>query len=74
MEAKVLIEEWQREHNQGRPHSALGYRPPVPEAIKPTLMAGNSNLTNGTTDGCRSNYVELRLTGLAINSRLLLEN
>jgi len=32
-EAKVLIEQWQREYNQVRPHSALGYRPPVPEAM-----------------------------------------
>jgi putative transposase len=32
-EAKVLIEQWRREYNQVRPHSALGYRPPVPEAI-----------------------------------------
>jgi transposase InsO family protein len=32
-EAKVLIEGWRREYNQVRPHSALGYRPPAPEAI-----------------------------------------
>jgi transposase InsO family protein len=32
-EAKVLIKEWRREYNQIRPHSALGYRPPAPEAI-----------------------------------------
>ena len=32
-EAKVLIEEWRKEYNQVRPHSALGYRPPAPEAI-----------------------------------------
>jgi putative transposase len=32
-EARVLIEHWRREYNQIRPHSALGYRPPVPEAI-----------------------------------------
>ena len=31
-EAKVLIGEWRREYNQVRPHSALGYRPPAPEA------------------------------------------
>ena len=34
-EAKVLIEAWRREYNQIRPHSALGYRPPAPEAIQP---------------------------------------
>jgi putative transposase len=32
-EAKVLIVQWQREYNQIRPHSALGYQPPAPEAI-----------------------------------------
>jgi putative transposase len=32
-EAKVLIEQWRREYNQVRPHSAWGYRPPAPEAI-----------------------------------------
>ncbi len=32
-EAKVLIEQWRRDYNQTRPHSALGYRPPDPEAI-----------------------------------------
>jgi len=32
-EAKVLIEQWRKEYNQVRPHSALGYTPPAPEAI-----------------------------------------
>jgi transposase InsO family protein len=32
-EAKVLIEQWRREYNQRRPHSALRYQPPAPEAI-----------------------------------------
>jgi transposase InsO family protein len=30
-EAKILIEQWRKEYNQVRPHSALGYRPPAPE-------------------------------------------
>ena len=36
-EAKVLIEMWRKHYNTIRPHSALGYRPPVPAAtfIKP---------------------------------------
>jgi len=34
-EAKVLIERWRRHYNTIRPHSALGYRPPAPEAILP---------------------------------------
>jgi len=37
-EAKVLVESWRKEYNQIRPHSALGYRPPAPEAIKPLPM------------------------------------
>ena len=32
-EAKILIEQWRKEYNQVRPHSALGYQPPAPEAI-----------------------------------------
>jgi transposase InsO family protein len=36
-EARVLIEGWRREYNGVRPHSALGYRPPAPEAI---MVAG----------------------------------
>jgi putative transposase len=32
-EAKILIETWRKEYNQIRPHSALNYRPPAPEAI-----------------------------------------
>ena len=33
-EAKVLIEEWRKEYNTHRPHSALGYLPPAPETIE----------------------------------------
>jgi putative transposase len=39
LEAKVLIERWRREYNTIRPHSALGYRPPAPEAIQPWFPA-----------------------------------
>ena len=34
-EAKVLVERWRQEYNTFRPHSALGYRPPAPEAKRP---------------------------------------
>jgi putative transposase len=34
-EAKVLVEQWRKTHNHVRPHSALGYRPPAPEAVEP---------------------------------------
>ncbi len=37
-EAKILIEQWWKEYNQVRPHSALGYRPPAPEAIMPVVL------------------------------------
>jgi transposase InsO family protein len=33
-EAQVLVEQWRREYNWNRPHSALGYRPPAPVAIE----------------------------------------
>ena len=42
-EARVLIEAWRRHYNTVRPHSALGYRPPAPEAIIP----GNSKAPPG---------------------------
>ena len=32
-EAPVLIEAWRQHYNTVRPHSALGYRPPAPEAV-----------------------------------------
>ena len=31
-EAQILVERWRRTYNTARPHSALGYRPPAPEA------------------------------------------
>jgi transposase InsO family protein len=31
-EAQILIEWWRQHYNPVRPHSALGYRPPAPEA------------------------------------------
>jgi len=40
LEAQVLVEQWRQEYNRVRPHSSLGYRPPVPEAIElPSLAA-----------------------------------
>ena len=32
-EVQVLTERWRQEYNHVRPHSALGYRSPVPETI-----------------------------------------
>ena len=39
-EAKVLIERWWWEYNIIRPHSALRYRPPAPEAVTRVLVGG----------------------------------
>ena len=41
-EAKVLIEEWRKEYNHVRPHSALGYKPPAPESIMPQRNYGQT--------------------------------
>ncbi|MDG2003033.1 MAG: transposase, partial [Novosphingobium sp.] len=44
-EAKVLIEAWRRHYNTIRPHSSLGYRPPVPEtAPSPVPPSGSASL------------------------------
>ena len=37
-EAKVLFEDWRQDYNQIRPHSALGYQPPVTEVIMPQQL------------------------------------
>ena len=37
-EAKILIEEWRKEYDQVRPHSALDYRPPAPESMIPLTI------------------------------------
>jgi putative transposase len=42
-EAQVLTEEWRKDYNHIRPHSALGYRPPVPETIM--LFSKNTTLS-----------------------------
>ncbi|MEL6397227.1 MAG: transposase, partial [Planctomycetota bacterium] len=44
-EAKVLIERWRHHYNTERPHSALGYRPPAPEAV----LMGSST---GAAEAC----------------------
>jgi transposase InsO family protein len=41
--ARVMSERWRHEYNTIRPHSALGYRPPAPEAIQP-LPPGSASL------------------------------
>ncbi len=34
-EVRALLTGWKREYNTVRPHNALGYRPPAPEAVVP---------------------------------------
>jgi transposase InsO family protein len=34
-EVTVLVERWRQTYNRIRPHSALGYRPPALEAVRP---------------------------------------
>jgi putative transposase len=53
-EARVLIERWREHYNRVRPHSALGYRPPAPEAIaagppSASLRAVQQRLPDRTT-------------------------
>jgi transposase InsO family protein len=43
-EAQIVIEQWRVEYNTRRPHSALGYRPPVPAAY---TGCGKTQFGNG---------------------------
>ena len=54
-EAKVLIERWRHHYNTVRPHSALGYRPPAPEAILPRVSVPD--------------YATIRLAPMPANER-----
>ena len=38
-EARVLAVRWRRHYNRERPHSALGYKPPAPEAMEPKPLS-----------------------------------
>jgi transposase InsO family protein len=44
-EAKIIIERWRNHYNTKRPHSALGYRPPAPEAGHPGGPKASQALT-----------------------------
>ena len=57
-EAQILTERWRVEYNTERPHSALGYRPPAPQAILATTTDKCStrrytNIPLGTKDRSR---------------------
>jgi putative transposase len=45
-EARVLIEQWCRHYNTVRPHSSLGYRPPVPAVFLPQPLPVLSSPTS----------------------------
>ena len=51
-EVVVLTEDWRQIYNRIRPHSALGYRTPVPEAI--LLGASNDSLPSPGAVGTRT--------------------
>jgi len=42
-EVQVLVERWRQTYNRIRPHSALGYRPPAPEAVAPPSIVRDSH-------------------------------
>jgi transposase InsO family protein len=42
-EARVVIAQWRNHYNTIRPHSALGYRPPAPQASNPFLTPLEQN-------------------------------
>src|SRR5712692_2325913 len=44
-EAQILTERWRVEYNTERPHSALGYKPPAPQAILPK-QPGHGDVEN----------------------------
>jgi Integrase core domain len=44
-ETQILTEKWRVEYNTERPHSALGYRPPAPQAILPKQQ-GHGDMEN----------------------------
>jgi putative transposase len=40
-EAQIVIEQWRHHYNTLRPHSALNYRPPAPQAMLPNTIRAN---------------------------------
>ena len=50
-EAQVLIDGWRNDYNTIRPHSALGYQPPAPEAVAPWMAPEGGPSTPGLTLG-----------------------
>jgi len=44
LQVQVLTQQWRKHYNTVRPHSALNYRPPAPEAVQPAVL---TNLYGG---------------------------
>lgn len=55
-EAQMLVEEWRREYNERRPHSALGYQTPAAYAARFQAHSGPSALRRPETLDC-TNYI-----------------
>jgi|SRR6516165_1533328 hypothetical protein len=72
-EAKILIERWRMHYNQVRPHSALGYRPPAPEAIQP-VGACSATLRGPQLAGSHYDRLSLSLVRIPGEGHLLLRN
>ena len=59
-EARILIERWRWHYNEVRPHSALGGRPPAPEARRLAIegsLNGPRSQVAGTANGLTLNVV-----------------
>ena len=46
-EAQIVTERWRMEYNTERPHCALGYRPPAPQAIL-SKQPGHGDMENAS--------------------------
>ena len=51
-EAQVVIEKWRIHYNTKRPHSSLGYRPPVPLTIAPKPPPSRRSLKHAIVSHC----------------------
>ncbi|MFA6691678.1 MAG: integrase core domain-containing protein [Saccharofermentanales bacterium] len=40
---REVLQGWRQEYNRVRPHSALGYKPPAPEAIEPKILVQSTS-------------------------------
>jgi transposase InsO family protein len=49
-EAQVIVEDWRRQYNQFRPHSALGYLTPAEAVRCPETATAAETTTQGTTE------------------------